>query len=193
MTPTSSVRLLRSRRLRHRGGAAGCPAVWSLWCRPGPFHHRSETGGGPDPGQLRPRPSLTRFPPCRPRRTGCDVGGRFASSKAGRDSGSRPSPGGTGGDSGPVSPPASRRGPGLHPWDRQGQPRSGSKVRASRWYEHQEALEVRRLGDAPLDPTGSPTPSTPSPGRRHELPRGVDLRFCPAPASHRQAGGRSEV
>ena len=40
---------------------------------------------------------------------------------------------------------------------------------------------VRRLGDAPLDPAGPPTPPSPSPGRRHKLPRGADLRSCLIP------------
>jgi hypothetical protein len=96
--------------------------------------------------------------------------------------GSRLSSGRAVGGSGPATSsgkPAEARSP-LH-GEQQGHSRSGSKVRASRWYEHQEALEVRRLGDAPLDRTGSPTPPSPSPGRRRELPRSVDLHSCLVP------------
>jgi hypothetical protein len=82
--------------------------------------------------------------------------------------GSRVSSGRAGGGSDPLA-------------RRQGHQANGSKVRASRWYEHQEALGLRRLGDAPLELTGSPTPSSPSPGRRHESPRGMDLRSCQIP------------
>src|SRR3954453_3333893 len=45
-----------------------------------------------------------------------------------------------------------------HPGTGRAGPEVEALVRASRWYEHQEALGVRRLGDAPLDRTGPPTP-----------------------------------
>jgi len=62
-----------SRRPRHRAGAASRLAVWSFLVLSGfPFHLR-QAGGGPDPGHLRPKPSLTRVP-CRLRRTGCSLG-----------------------------------------------------------------------------------------------------------------------
>jgi hypothetical protein len=192
MTPTPSVRLLRPRRPVIGSTPRVAPRCGACVAVRVPFHLRQNrrwSGSGPDPAEA--------F---------ADSGSHAASGEPaaiwgpirvqqGRSRLGFP-------DSPPAEPaairdpcphPASRRGPGLHSWDRQGQSRSGSKVRASRWYEHQEALELRRLGDAPLDLTGSPTPPTPSPGRRRESPRGVDLRTCPAPISHRQAGGRSEL
>jgi len=35
-------------------------------------------------------------------------------------------------------------------------------------------LGLTGCGDAPVDPAGCQTPPAPSPGRRRELPRGVD-------------------
>jgi hypothetical protein len=187
MTPTSSGQLLRSRRPRHRVGASGCPAVWSFVAVRVPGHLRQSrlcSGGSASPpaeargdpvNQFRPKPSLTRTSHAR-------HAGRDSVFPARRRQNRRRLetrvPSGT---------PAGTRSPS---WDRQGRPGTEAMVRASRWYEHQEALELRRLGDAPLDLTGVRTPSTPSPGRRHESPRGVDLRTCPAPPPTGKPAGR---
>jgi len=56
-------------------------------------------------------------------------------------------------------------------------------------------LRFEAVGWRPPHRPAAPTPSSPSPGRRRELPRGVDLRCWPAPdassASRWSLGPRS--
>jgi hypothetical protein len=102
-----------------------------------PFHLR-QAGCGPDPDHLRPKPSMTRVP-CRLRRTGCSLGPDPRPANRLR-LGSPDSPTETVGDSGPAPPPASRLGLGPRSGTGRADPKAEAGVRASRWYEHQEAL-----------------------------------------------------
>jgi len=173
MTPTSSGQLLGPRRPVIGPTPRVAPRCGASSLSGSPSHPRQNRLCSGIPRHLRPKPLVTRVSQLRPKPS---LTRTSHARQAGRDSVSRPSRGRTAGESRPASPPASRLGLGLRPGTGRADPGTEARVRASRWYEHQEALELRRLGDAPLDRAGAPTPSTPSPGRRHELPRGADLR-----------------
>jgi hypothetical protein len=163
------------RRPRHRGGAAGLPAVWSLWCRPGfrptPGVNRWWSGSVSPPAEAIDDPV-----PCRLRRTGCDLGADPLPAEPVATRASRLPPGKPAGRREPCPLRPGRRGLGLRSGIGRAVPRA--------------EVGVRGLGDVPLDPARSPTPPTPSPGRRRELPRGVDLRSSPAPPPTGKPVGR---
>jgi hypothetical protein len=139
MTPTSSGQLLRLPPPPSSGRRRKSPRGVEHSSLSGSPGRRRQAGDGPDPGHRRPKPSMIRVPR-RLRRTGCSLGldRRPAEPAASR---APDSPTETVGDSGPAPPPASRLGLGPRPdADRVGS-RAEVGVRASRWYEHQEALE----------------------------------------------------
>jgi len=137
MTPTSSGQLLRLPPSPSSGRRRELPRSVKTSLLSGCPVHLRQAGCGPEPGHLRPKPSMTRVP-CRLRRTGCDL-----------DPDPRPAsrpllrfptpPRITVGDSRPVSPPASR----LELGPRSDTGRAGGLPWGSRELEKRTACRTR--------------------------------------------------